>query len=471
MTIKELIKKVDSYVTECGMSNSASSSKGNTIFRNNATVKDGKLPDSAYFGFIRENENTTGPYQDYSLVFFPAIGDSEEVKTCIPALCVGSLGFAHDYDLAHQPWIRRLFSKLRKPGDRTYFKHDFSDIESTFFALKSAVVSSEHLLSKTIEKYIKVISAAQILNFSEKDIEENLTVIYAWIATYADLRGWATNDSQRKAIRQYLPAKKDGSLTTESISTIVERDKYVILQGAPGTGKTFTASKIAEQYDKVFFEQFHAETTFSDFVYGIVPNLRVDSLTYEAKKGILYQAIEAAKNGSDKRVLLIIDEINRANLPNVLGPVFYLFEKHPSKCCLPIVIGDMKLDTLPENLHVIATMNTSDRSLAVVDFALRRRFTWLTLRAQEIEDERVPFHKDEFNRFAEFFQKYATDEELNLQPGQSYFIAKDEEVMKERLRYELMPLMKEYFSEGYLLSAKDDVTNYFYEKLGIMMYE
>ena len=266
-----------------------------------------------------------------------------------------------------------------------------------------------------------------------------------------------------------MPQDNRKPLESGKINNILRQEKFVVLQGAPGTGKTFSALEVAKNYDIVHFEQFHAETTFSDFVYGIRPVLGVDKLLYEANEGVLYRAVKSAQDNPNKRVLLIIDEINRANLSNVLGPVFYLFEKNQSNHKYKIKIGDLELDALPEKLFVIATMNTADRSLAVVDFALRRRFTWLTLKPHEIQE--LDFQKDYFNDFESLFQKYATDDELNLQPGQSYFIAKDENEMKERLEYEIMPLMKEYFNEGYLLKAKDEFSNYFYIKLGVLMYE
>ena len=166
--------------------------------------------------------------------------------------------------------------------------------------------------------------------------------------------------------------------------------------------------------------------------------------------------------------MLIIDEINRANLSNVLGPVFYLFEKNASNHSFTFKIGNEDVMEMPDNLYVIATMNTADRSLAVVDFALRRRFTWLTLRPHTLK---ANFQTEYFEDFDNIFQKYATDDELNLQPGQSYFIAKDEAEMKQRLEYELLPLIKEYLNEGYLIKAKDEFCNYFYNKLGVLMYE
>jgi 5-methylcytosine-specific restriction endonuclease McrBC GTP-binding regulatory subunit McrB len=324
-------------------------------------------------------------------------------------------------------------------------------------------------LKKVIDTYKKVLPASQILDFSDetKD-EENILTIKRWIATYALIRNWA-NKTQMKTVKKYLPQDNKKTLEPHLIEFILRQDKFVVLQGAPGTGKTFSALEVAKNYDIVHFEQFHAETTFSDFVYGIRPVLGVDKLLYEPNEGVLYRAIKSAQDNPNKRVLLIIDEINRANLSNVLGPVFYLFERKQTNHNYTIKVGDKELKALPENLFVIATMNTADRSLAVVDFALRRRFTWLTLKPHKIQD--INFQEGYFNDFDSLFQKYATDDELNLQPGQSYFIAKDEEEMKTRLEYEIMPLMKEYFNEGYLLKAKDEFSNYFYNKLGVLMYE
>ena len=141
---------------------------------------------------------------------------------------------------------------------------------------------------------------------------------------------------------------------------------------------------IAKNFNIVKFTQFHAETTYSDFVYGIKPDTESNTLIYKDAPGVLYEAIKEANKGND--VLLIIDEINRANLSNVLGPVFYLFEKNTGdNRKYKIKIGDIEIDKLPETLYVIGTMNTADKSLAVVDFALRRRFTWITLRPQVID--------------------------------------------------------------------------------------
>lgn len=480
MTAKKLFEKVRDKAIAFGMS---PKNKGQQIENpiGNAIIRTNLQPEAftsgtAYFGFLNPEEETSGPYSDFSFVVFPDSVDN--VTTCVICLAVGSSGFRNDYQLAALPGLRRMFLKLK--GQNTFFKASFDDIESTSTDLLKKIRASYTQLASVIEKYKTVLPASCIVNLQEK---EGIKTIYAWLATYAKIRSWGTNENKKQA-DACLPSIPSSSVTdeTEEIKNLLKKRKYIVLQGAPGTGKTYTALNIANTYSKTFFEQFHAETTFSDFVYGIKPNMSEDMSQpqFTAKKGVLYQAIEYAKEKEKEkeRVLLIIDEINRANLSNVLGPVFYLFEYQSGMRNVEISVGDMKLTKLPDNLHVIATMNTADRSLAVVDFALRRRFAWYTLRPHEITPESGKKFMDGcYNKFADIFFQYATDDELNLQPGQSYFIVteqtqeKEEEEMKERMIYELMPLIKEYLAEGYLLKAKDAFCDLFLKETGKLMYE
>ena len=445
--------------------------KGNSIIRNNlipASFSDG----SAYFGFLSSEEETAGPYSDFSFVVFP--DNRENVQACVVSLGVGSSGFRNDYQLASTPGIRRLFLKLNYQNN-SFFKTSFDDIESASSDLVKEIRENYNSLKTVIESYKTVLPASKIVDFEKDSNPEN--IIYTWLATYAKMRSWGTAP-QKKLIESQLQETPTPQLPNEEkeISGLLYQRKYVVLQGAPGTGKTYTALKISKEYQKVFFEQFHAETSYSDFVYGLEPNLEDKSkVSFRAKEGILYQAIKYAKEHKSERVLLIIDEINRANLSNVLGPVFYLFEYHSGDRIVKTKVGDMELEKLPENLFVLATMNTADRSLAVVDFALRRRFAWYTLRPHEINPEQgLVFMKKIYNKFSDIFFEYASDDELNLQPGQSYFIVnkydKDNE-MKERMIYELMPLIKEYLAEGYLLKAKDSFCDLFLKETGLLMYE
>lgn len=434
----------------------------------------------AYFGFISEDEETTGLYSDFSFVIFP--DDMNNVQTCIVCLGVGSAGFKNDYQLASHPGLRRTFLKLNADDGMTFFKTSFDDIESTSSDLKNEIRANYPKLLTVVEKFKTVLPASRIIVDINQD--DSFDIIYTWLATYAKIRSWGTAD-QKKCINEYLakiPSQAQPN-EEEEIQNLLNKRKYVVLQGAPGTGKTFTALNISKSYNKTFFEQFHAETTYSDFVYGIEPNMKKKEnedkdkapRQFIPKKGVLYQAIKYAQENPKERVLLVIDEINRANLSNVLGPVFYLFEYQTAKRTVKIKIGDLDIDKLPDNIDVIATMNTADRSLAVVDFALRRRFAWYTLRPHEVTPgPGLKFMKETYNKIADIFFEYASDDELHLQPGQSYFIVpsknKDAE-MKDRLIYELMPLIKEYLAEGYLLKAKDSFCDLFLKETGRLMYE
>jgi MoxR-like ATPase len=469
MEVKELYDLVCEKAKTFGMvaknskdnTSTIENSNGNAIIRNSTisekAVQDGK----AYFGFIGPEEETSGQYFDFSFVIFP----EQELGACVVALGVGSMGFKNDYQLALQPGLRRDFLKLR--GDRTFFKTSFADVESPSSNLLKEVRHNFKALSKVIKDFRTVLPAAVIVD----DVENKLEDIYQWLAMYAKMRGWATNNTQRGEIEKTLDTIPTPKLPDEreEIQQLLNTRKYVVLQGAPGTGKTWNALEIAKKYDKTYFEQFHAETTYSDFVYGLEPNCdaKAGESQFQPKRGVLYLAVKYALDNPTKKVLLIIDEINRANLSNVLGPVFFLFEYQANNRKVPLKLGDLDVDSLPDNLHVIATMNTADRSLAVVDFALRRRFAWYTLRPHIISV--TNFDKETFNAFAEIFYKYATDEELNLQPGQSYFT--DKTNMKDRMIYELMPLIKEYLAEGYLLNAKDEFCTLFLEETDKMMYE
>ena len=466
MTATDLEKALIESAIKFGINFDKEGNKRNAIHRSN--IKDESFTNqSAYFGFISSDEEFSGAYSDLSFVVFPQKDGGE----CVMSIGVGSLGYKNDLELASLPGLRRSYLRLMDDDGNSFCKTSFLDIETAANDLLGKIRADFPALKGVIETYKTVLLANRIVN-----PDNDMNIINAWLAKYAEYRGWASNNSQRKAIKDALKSceRKEKKDDFKNIVSLLKNRKYIVLQGAPGTGKTYSALKIAGNYKKTFFTQFHAETTYSDFIYGIQPKLDANTLTYEAKKGILYEAIEYANSKPTEDILLIIDEINRANLSNVLGPVFYLFE-YQRGATQTIKIGEDEINELPKNLYVIATMNTADRSLAVVDFALRRRFSWYTLYPHAIKDiaEDKIFHKDLFNTISDLFDKYANDDELNLQPGQSYFVtdkSNAEELMKERLIYEIMPLMKEYFAEGYMLKAKDEFSNFFYNETKIQMY-
>lgn len=432
------------------------------IERNN-TGAEALKDNGAYFGFIHPEEETSGPFHDFSLTIFP----NDQNKPWLVCLGIGSSGFKNDYELATYPGLRRLFSKLI--NERGFCKSDFSDLETS---LPKSITGNQDLqqIKNTIKTYTKVLPVCQIVDDPESDTGKK--VIAAFVAGYARLRDWASNKGHREAIFDALqPFLKTGQVNEiGEIKNLLSERKFIILQGPPGTGKTRTAKEVAEILKaKTFFTQFHAETSFSDFIYGIRPDIDNKELKYVENLGTFTEALRYAQK-RDEKVILIIDEINRANLSNVLGPIFYLFEHKMEKSNVEIEISPgFKINQLPDNFYVIATMNTADRSLAVVDFALRRRFAWYSLKPIQINSKY--FYKEDFSKIAEIFDWYATSNELSLQPGQGYFIASSDAEMTNRVKYEIFPLIKEYLQEGLMKTAKEEFNNYFGVRINQSLFE
>ena len=433
------------------------------VQRNN-TGQDALKDNGAYFGFIHPEEEASGPFHDFSLTIFP----NDQDQPWLVCLGIGSSGFKNDYDLATYPGLRRLYSKLI--NEKGFCKSDFSDIETSLPKSITGSLDLQHI-KNTIKTYTKVLPTCQIVDDPES--KEGKEIIAAFVAGYAKLRDWPSNKEHRKAISEALEPffKTDTIDESEEIKSLLNERKYIVLQGPPGTGKTRTAKEVAEKIKaKIFFTQFHAETSFSDFIFGIRPELNSKELSYKENLGSFTEALKYAKEHENEKVLLIIDEINRANLSNVLGPIFYLFEHKMDKSNVEIEISPgFKINKLPDNFSVIATMNTADRSLAVVDFALRRRFAWYTLKPKAIISKQ--FFKDDFARIQEIFAWYASSNELSLQPGQGYFIADSEEEMTNRIKYEIFPLIKEYLQEGLIRNAKEEFNNYFAIRINKSLFE
>lgn len=174
---------------------------------------------------------------------------------------------------------------------------------------------------------------------------------------------------------------------------LLETKKALILYGVPGTGKTHKALELAQgvvgagHNDRIRTVQFHPGYSYADFVIGIRPVVNGGAVTYEAHRGVLYECAEQAARNPDQKFCLVIDEINRANLSEVLGEAMYCLEyRGPNVGIrLPQTLANPGPDDpfqggqafyIPENLYIIGTMNHADRSISGFDMALRRRFAW-----------------------------------------------------------------------------------------------
>ncbi|MDE0608474.1 MAG: AAA family ATPase [Anaerolineaceae bacterium] len=175
----------------------------------------------------------------------------------------------------------------------------------------------------------------------------------------------------------------------EEIELLLEDKRQVIFQGPPGTGKTFVAQQLAHclaaAEERVTLIQFHPSYAYEDFVQGYRPALVNGQPSFELRNGPLLLAAEAARAEAEAKHFLVIDELNRGNLAKVFGELYFLLEYRDWDIRLQYSSDAAARFSLPENLYIIGTMNTADRSIALVDLALRRRFHFV-----EFSPDRTP---------------------------------------------------------------------------------
>lgn len=270
--------------------------------------------------------------------------------------------------------------------------------------------------------------------------------------------------------------KKDQS--SEDEKSIVGRilDKLNIQKRE--SKEEYSLDEISEK--KIIWDivQFHPSYSYEDFVRGIVAKEKDGQVVFKAEDKIFgimcklgQQIAEAEKDISDgekTKLFLIIDEINRGDISKILGELIYGLEYRDEPVLTPYEVdGDRSL-TVPSNLYIIGTMNTADRSIAFVDYAIRRRFAFIPKYPDESVIEKY-YNNDEkmknlaINLFrlvnAMFYIPYK-DSDINIEDilvGHTYFLAKDEDELILKLKYEVVPLLKEYAKEGIAEIEKEEI--------------
>lgn len=222
----------------------------------------------------------------------------------------------------------------------------------------------------------------------------------------------------------------------ESLVGVLRNKKNIILQGAPGVGKTFAARRLAwsmmgEMDDsRIEFVQFHQNYSYEDFVMGYKP--AEDG--FELKYGIFYRFCQKAANQPDKEFFFIIDEINRGNMSKIFGELLMLIEKDYRGTKATLAYNGLPF-SVPKNLYIIGMMNTADRSLAMIDYALRRRFSFYDMEPGFDSDGFIQYQNALNNetlnelveRVKELNKEIAMDKSLGkgFCIGHSYFCGRD----------------------------------------------
>lgn len=322
------------------------------------------------------------------------------------------------------------------------------------------------------------------------------------ISENEDTDTWIFIDNWLNKVENYKDMKE--------YSKILEKKKQIILQGAPGTGKTYASAEIAMRlidknndlgidysdrgklmlaYNKavkdgqIVFTTFHQSLDYEEFVEGIRPDSVNGQISYDVKPGLFKKFCENAlivegsdsnstESRNDKPFVLIVDEMNRGNVSKILGELITLLEsdkrigeQNEIKLKLPYSGEEFGV---PSNVYIIGTMNTSDRSVGYIDYAVRRRFAFVALKADvgAIEEYYSNGKSTVLKTKAiSLFERVSAIINNNISPefakddlmiGHSYFMAKDEEELKLKLKYEIKSILQEYVKDGILLNNGEE---------------
>lgn len=363
------------------------------------------------------------------------------------------------------------FLNVMKPGDIVFAKRGMHTL------IGKGVVSSDYTYDTTAPRYPNIREVKWISNKEYDlpkqapmktltDITADTDYVSKLNALYEESDGGEVDGPVEKVFPPYSSDKflEEVYMTKENYETLVElirTKKNVILQGAPGVGKTFVAKRLAysmmgnKNQDRVMMVQFHQSYTYEDFIEGFRPSST--SGGFEIKKGSFYNFCKKATEDLDNEYFFIIDEINRGNLSKIFGELFMLIENDKRGNALQLLYSDEKF-FVPANVYIIGMMNTADRSLAMLDYALRRRFSFFEMRPafsnEGFKEYRRKLNNEKFNRLIACVESLneviSKDDSLGegFCIGHSYFCELKEATDKKLsniVEYEIIPLLKEYW--------------------------
>ena len=369
----------------------------------------------------------------------------------------------------------QMFRKMKK-GDYVICAQGANKNKRVFFAGKiSSSTYEEWPFQRNLSGFVDLRKEKDMFN------EENSYGAASQIPAIYELKNNAD-----KHLCETIKTKVDMAEKNETLGIITQiaiTKKNIILQGAPGTGKTYNTAELAlsiigEDFDtqtlmskynalrdggQIEFVTFHQSMDYEDFIEGLKPSIENGVITYKVEDGVFKRICQKAKENPEKNYVLIIDEINRGNVSKIFGELISLIEVdkrtgseegHPLTARLPYSKGEPF--GVPSNLYIIGTMNTTDRSVGSVDYAIRRRFAFFTLKSDRTIVENSYSDEKErneavllFNAVRNYIQKTKTDMDADdLMVGHSYFMYNKGEGLQQKWDYAILPLLTEYYKDG-----------------------
>lgn len=431
---------------------------------------DSGVPFAAY---IHPSNPTSGQYSGLSFVIFPAPD-----QACLIGMVVGTQGLTPDEAIlgrqGHARKAQAICSWLNRDyGEGSFVAWAKQDPTRTDLPIPESVKRAWPAYKSVFDRYGKEMYALYSPTENRAGTAAALT---AFLDLLFDERGYqpmASCQANYESIRNHWFEHLMPGVERSQVTDLLVKKRYVIIQGPPGTGKTMMAAEILrEDYEaRGRSIQFHPNTTYENFIGGLAPTTTTGDLGFRfiPLPGLLMEAAAQAFLNPSRNYLLHIDEINRADLSKILGEAIFLLEATDSerKIELPYDFGEPFHRTLfmPKNLHILGTMNSADRSIAIVDVAVRRRFAFVSLwpRSSVVEKYGCLTMQKAFKDLVSIFVEHAGADAFPLVPGHSYFLESDESRAKQSLQVSLLPLLEEYLAQGYVGGFAEPIRGYLQE--------